>query len=132
MNPLINAVWRIIVQIRSFTILLLALIVLLRDQSPSLSETCASLISMNFSELTYSFISSVFSNVLEKDLSVDPISLARVHRGSYYLASRKLKGRWNCLRIMMNEKRKVKMMKRSQKSERTLNSCMHGDDHGME
>ena len=32
----------------------------------------------------------------------------------------------------MNEKRKVKMMKRSKKSERPLNSCMHGDDHGME
>ena len=33
----------------------------------------------------------------------------------------------------MNERRKVKMMKRSRKSERTLNSCMrHGDDHGME
>ena len=36
------------------------------------------------------------------------------------------------MRIMMNERRKVKMMKRSRKSERTLNSCMHGDDHGME
>ena len=33
---------------------------------------------------------------------------------------------------MMNERRKVKMMKRSRKSERTLNSCMHGDDYGME
>ena len=32
----------------------------------------------------------------------------------------------------MNERRKVKMMKRSRKSERTLTSCMHGDDHGME
>ena len=31
------------------------------------------------------------------------------------------------------EERKVKLMKRSRKSERTLNSCMrHGDDHGME
>ena len=51
----------------------------------------------------------------------------------YYLTSGKLKGRRNCLRIMMNERRKVKMMKRSRKSERTLNSCMrHGDDHGME
>ena len=70
--------------------------------------------------------------MLEKDLSVDPISLARVHRGSYYLTSGKLKDRRNCLRIMMNERRKVKMMKKSRKSERTLNSCMHGDDHGME
>ena len=70
---------------------------------------------------------------LEKDLSVDPISLARVHRGFYYLTSGKLKGRRNCLRIMVKERRKVKMMKRSRKSERTLNSCMkHGDDHGME
>ena len=32
------------------------------------------------------------TTVLEKDLSVDPISLARVHRGSYYLTSGKLKG----------------------------------------
>ena len=32
----------------------------------------------------------------------------------------------------MNERKKVKMMKKSRKSERTLNSCMHGDDHGME
>ena len=70
--------------------------------------------------------------MLEKDSSVDPISLARVHRGSYYLTSWKLKGRRNCLRIMMNERRKVTMMKRSRKSERTLNSCVHGDDHGME
>ena len=27
---------------------------------------------------------------------------------------------------------KVNVMERSRKSERTLNSCMHGDDHGME
>ena len=32
----------------------------------------------------------------------------------------------------MNERKKVHMMERSRKSERTLNSCMHGDDHGME
>ena len=30
----------------------------------------------------------------------------------YYLTSGKLKGRRNCLRIMMNERRKVKMMKK--------------------
>ena len=53
-------------------------------------------------------------------------------QGNYYLTSGKLKGRKNCLRIMMNERRKVKMMKRSRKSERTITSCMHGDDHGME
>ena len=68
----------------------------------------------------------------EKDSSADPISLVRVHRGSYYLTSGKMKGRRNCLRIMMNERRKVKMMKRSRKSEKTLTSCMHGDDHEME
>ena len=72
-------------------------------------------------------------SVREKDLSADSISLARVHRVIYYLTSGKLKGRRNCLRKMRNERRKVKMMKRSKKSERTLNSCMqHGDDHGME
>ena len=33
----------------------------------------------------------------------------------------------------MKKRRKVKLMKESRKSERTLNSCMrHGDDHGME
>ena len=54
-------------------------------------------------------------------------------QGIYYLTSGKLKGRRNCLRIMMNERRKVKMMKRFRESERTLNSCMrHGVDHGME
>ena len=46
----------------------------------------------------------------------------------YYLTSWKLKDRRNCLKVMMNEKKKLKMLK----SERTLNSCMHGDDHGME
>ena len=58
--------------------------------------------------------------------------LGEVHRGSYYLTSGKLKGRRNCLRLMRNERRKMKVMKRSRKSERTLTSCMHGDDHGME
>ena len=76
--------------------------------------------------------SAVSVRVLGKDSSVDPISLARVHRGSYYLTLGKLKGSRNCLRMMRNERRKVKMMKRSRKSERTLTSCMHGDDNGME
>ena len=61
-----------------------------------------------------------------------PHLLGESAQGIYYLTSGKLKGRRNCLRIMMNERRKVKMMKRSRKSERTLNSCMHGDDLGME
>ena len=34
--------------------------------------------------------------------------------------------------MMKNERRKMKVMKRSRKSERTLTSCMHGDDHEME
>ena len=66
----------------------------------------------------------------EKDLSVDPSPKSA--QGICYLTSGKLKGRKNCSRIMTNEVRKVKMMKMSTKSERTLNSCMHGDDHGME
>ena len=62
--------------------------------------------------------------MLEKDSSVDPISLAKQHRGSYYLTSGKLKGSRNCLRLMRNERRKMKVMKRSRKSEETLTSCM--------
>ena len=51
----------------------------------------------------------------------------------YYLTSGKMKGRRKCWKIKMNKRRKVKLMKRSRKSERTLNSCMrHGDDHGLE
>ena len=61
-----------------------------------------------------------------------PHLLGESAQGTNYLTSGKLKGSRNYLRIMMNERRKVKMMKRSRKSERTLNSCMHGDDHGME
>ena len=62
-----------------------------------------------------------------------PHLLGESAQGIYYLTSGKLKGKKrNCLRIMMNERRKVKMMKRSRKSERTLTSCIHGDDHGME
>ena len=72
------------------------------------------------------------SDVLVKDSSVDPHLLGEVHRGSYYLTSGKLQGRRNCLRITRNERRKMKVMKRSTKSERTLTSCMHGDAHGME
>ena len=62
-------------------------------------------------------------DVEEKFLSLDPISSATVRRVIYYLTSGKMKGK----------RRKVKLMKRSRKSERTRNSCMrHGDDHGME
>ena len=55
-----------------------------------------------------------------------PHLLGEVHRRSYYLTSGKLKGRRNCLRMMKNERRKMKVMKRSRKSERTLTSCMDG------
>ena len=62
-----------------------------------------------------------------------PHLLGESAQGIYYLTSVKLKGKRNCLRMMMKKRRKVKMMKRSRKSERTLNSCMqHGHDHGME
>ena len=61
-----------------------------------------------------------------------PHLLGASAQGIYFLTLVKLKGRRNCLKIMMNERRKVKMMKRSRQSERTLNSCMHGDDQGME
>ena len=44
-----------------------------------------------------------------------------------------MKGKRKCWKIKMKKRRKVKLMKRSRKSERTLNSCMrNGDDHGME
>ena len=67
-----------------------------------------------------------------KFLSSDPISSARVRSDISYLTSGKMKGRRKCWKIKM-KKRKVKLMKKSRKSERTLNSCMrHGDDHGME
>ena len=62
--------------------------------------------------------------VLEKDSSVDSISLAKYHRGFYYLTLGKLKGSRNRLRLMRNERRKMKVMKRSRKSEETLTSCM--------
>ena len=69
----------------------------------------------------------------EKFLSLDPISSATVRRVIYYLTSGKVEGRRKCWKINMKKRRKVKLMKRSRKSERTLNSCMrHGDDHGME
>ena len=61
-----------------------------------------------------------------------PHLLGESAQGIYYLTSVKLKGRRNRLRILTNERRKVKMMTRSRKSARTLNSCMYGDDHGME
>ena len=66
-------------------------------------------------------------------LVIRPISSARVRRVIYDLTSGKLKGRRKCWKIKMKKRRKVKLMKRSRKSERTLNSYMrHGDDHGME
>ena len=58
--------------------------------------------------------------MLEKDSSADPISFVRVHKCLYYFTSRKLKGSRNCLRLMMDERRKMKVMKRSRKSEETL------------
>ena len=63
-----------------------------------------------------------------------PHLLGEVHRGSYYLTSGKLKGRRNCLRLMKNERRKMKVMEKSRKSERTLTSCMDGmrQTHGLE
>ena len=49
----------------------------------------------------------------------------------YFFTSGKLNG--SRTRLKIEKRRKVKLMKRSRKSERTLNSCMrHGDDHGME
>ena len=52
-----------------------------------------------------------------------PHLLGEVHKGSYSLTSGKLKGRKNILRMMRNEKRKMKVMERSRKSEKTLTSC---------
>ena len=60
-----------------------------------------------------------------------PHLLGEVHRGSYYLTSRKLKGSRNCSRLLRNERRKMKVMKRSRKSERTLTSCMDGMRHTL-
>ena len=52
-----------------------------------------------------------------------PHLLGEVAQGSYHLTSGKLKGSRNCLRLMRNERRKMKVMKRSRKSEETLTSC---------
>ena len=54
-----------------------------------------------------------------------PHLLGEAHRGFYYLTLVKLKGRRNCLRLMKNERKKMKVMKRSRMSERTLTSCMN-------
>ena len=79
------------------------------------------------------FIGLTLSHVGEKFLSLDSISSAIVHRGFYNLTSGKLKVRRKCWKMKMKKRRKVELMKRSRKSERTLNSCMrHGDDHGKE
>ena len=70
--------------------------------------------------------------VEEKFLSLDPISSATVRKAVNNLTTGKMKGRRKCWKIKMKKRRKVKLMKRSRKSERTLNSCMrHGDDHGL-
>ena len=81
------------------------------------------------------FYQALISNIRveEKFLSLDPITSATVRRVIYYLSSRNLKGRRKCWKLRMKKRRKMKLMKRSRKSERTLNSCMrHGDDHGMD
>ena len=63
-------------------------------------------------------------------LVIGPISSATVRRVIYYLNSGKMQGRRKCWKM---KRRKVKLMKKSRKSEGTLNSCMrHGNDHGME
>ena len=54
-------------------------------------------------------------------------------QGILLLNLREDEGQEEVLEDKMKKRRKVKLMKRSRKSERTLNSCMrHGDDHGME
>ena len=58
----------------------------------------------------------------EKFLSLDPISSATVRRVIDYLTSRKMKGGRKYWKIKMKKRRKVKLMGRSRKSERTLNS----------
>ena len=54
-------------------------------------------------------------SVWEKLSSVDPISLARVQRGSYFLTSGKLKGSGKCRKVKVMKKRR----KRSRESGRT-------------
>ena len=64
---------------------------------------------------------------------IRPRLLGESAQGIYYLTSGNLKGRKKCWRLRMKKRKKMKLMKKSTKSERTLNSCMrHGDDHGME
>ena len=46
------------------------------------------------------------------------------HKGSFYLTSVKLKGSKDCLRMMKKKRKKMKVIKRSRKSEETLTSCM--------
>ena len=73
------------------------------------------------------------STLVNRQFSISFASELTSGKWVYYLTSAELKGRRNRLRIMMNEKRKSEYdEKRSRKSERTLNSCMHGDDRGME
>ena len=56
-----------------------------------------------------------------------------MHRVVCYLISGKMKGKRKCWKIRMKKRKKVKLMRRSRKSERTLNSCMrHGYDHEIE
>ena len=64
---------------------------------------------------------------------IRPHLLGESAQDNFYLTSGKLKGRRKCWKIKMKKRRNVKLVKRSRKSERTLNSCMrHGDDHVME
>ena len=105
---------------RSFTV---------TNKSNSLTYTVASSFVCT-SPLAVTIVVGLF--VEEKFLSLDPISSATVRKVIYYLTSGKMKGRRKCWKIKI-KRRKVKLMKKSRKSERTLNSCMrHGDDHGME
>ena len=63
-------------------------------------------------------------NCAVEGLVSGPHLLGEVRRGSYCLTSGKLKGRRNSLRMMENERRKMKVMKRSRKSEEMLTSWM--------
>ena len=62
------------------------------------------------------------------------VLVIRPHAQVYLLLNLKEdEGQEEMLEDKDEERRKVKLMKRSRKSERTLNSCMrHGDDHGVE
>ena len=66
-------------------------------------------------------------------LVIGPHLLSENAQGYLQLNLREDEGQEEVLELKMKKRRKVKLMKRSRKSERTPNSCMrHGDDHGME